>query len=149
MSVKKQKCTKCNKKLNENLFSIRSDTGKPNRRCKNCIAQIKKLDYLENKDIYVERGIASKKKRRKEIREKLNEFKSKPCFDCKETYPYYVMDLDHLKDKKWTASMFMRMCPSNNIIECEFLKCEVVCSNCHRIRTYNRGQYHSCPTKAF
>ena len=24
-----------------------------------------------------------------------NEQKSKPCADCKETYPYYVMDFDH------------------------------------------------------
>lgn len=71
-----------------------------------------------------------------ERRTLLNTYKSVPCADCGCTYPPYVMDFDHLSDKKFLISK----CYKTNIHRLmeEISKCEVVCSNCHRIRTYNR-----------
>ncbi len=49
------------------------------------------------------------------------------------------MDFDHLRDKKSKKSavglMAMQEHSMKVILE-EIAKCEVVCSNCHRIRTY-------------
>ena len=69
---------------------------------------------------------------------RLNELKARPCKDCKRSYPPYVMDFDHLGDDKFTnlAKMVGRYSWAKILEEVE--KCELVCSNCHRIRTWNR-----------
>jgi hypothetical protein len=61
-----------------------------------------------------------------------------PCLDCKEYYPYYVMDFDHVRGKKQANVMELIPTLSKKRIDQEIAKCEIVCSNCHRIRTHNR-----------
>jgi hypothetical protein len=62
--------------------------------------------------------------------------KEKPCTDCGNTYPWWMMDLDHLRDKKFMVSW--SGCRSLAKVEAEIAKREPVCSNCHRNRTYQR-----------
>jgi hypothetical protein len=61
-----------------------------------------------------------------------------PCLDCKEYYPYYVMDFDHVRGKKQANVMELIPTLSKKRIDQEIAKCEIVCSNCHRVRTHNR-----------
>lgn len=62
------------------------------------------------------------------------------CIDCGEKYPYYMLDLDHISDdKKFNISNYRRYTQDIDIIKEEISKCEVVCANCHRIRTYQRS----------
>ena len=61
-----------------------------------------------------------------------------PCLDCKEYYPYYVMDFDHVRGKKQANVMELIPTLSKKRIDQEIAKCEIVCSNCHRIRTHKR-----------
>ena len=65
--------------------------------------------------------------------------KSRPCSDCNQQFPYYVMDLDHLPEfeKKFSLGKYI----NHSLIEviAEIAKCEPVCANCHRYRTHNRG----------
>lgn len=61
--------------------------------------------------------------------------KDRPCADCGNTYPPYVMDLDHVRGDKKLALSMMTMYNSKRVAE-EISKCEVVCANCHRIRTF-------------
>lgn len=58
--------------------------------------------------------------------------------DCGGRFPYYVMDLDHLRDKKFNLSDVSRHAHSIVKVKKEIEKCEVVCSNCHRVRTFTR-----------
>lgn len=75
---------------------------------------------------------------RQKFRKRLAEFKqSKGCADCGETNPI-VLDFDHLRDKKYNVSQMVHDGFSWVAIEKEMKKCEVVCANCHRIRTHNR-----------
>jgi hypothetical protein len=68
----------------------------------------------------------------------IREFKAgKPCVDCRLVWPHYVMDFDHLRDKVNTVSVIGKK-GSLSRIQTEIDKCELVCSNCHRIRTYGR-----------
>ena len=64
-----------------------------------------------------------------------------PCTDCGLWYPHYVMDFDHLpqftKDIGISVAVALRW--SREKIEAEIAKCEVVCANCHRIRTHERS----------
>lgn len=71
----------------------------------------------------------------------VNTFKDKPCADCGVSYPPCVMDFDHVRGKKSKAvSLLIGACaPMKRIIE-EIEKCEVVCANCHRLRTASRKE---------
>lgn len=68
------------------------------------------------------------------------ELKSNPCADCGGTFDSCCMDFDHREgtDKQYNiASMFAHHY-SRELIEVELAKCELVCANCHRIRTRDR-----------
>jgi hypothetical protein len=62
----------------------------------------------------------------------------KPCADCGNTYHPVCMDLDHVNGEKKLpvsrAKSWASLLP-------ELEKCELVCANCHRLRTYIRGQH--------
>ena len=68
----------------------------------------------------------------------IDTLKAVPCHDCKNSYPTYVMDFDHRepKEKRFDIARCMAH-PIEKILK-EIEKCDVVCSNCHRIRTHLR-----------
>ena len=78
-------------------------------------------------------------KKRKEINSLIRSYKENvACTDCKIVYPYYVLDFDHVgNDKVENISKMARWYPLEEIVN-EIKKCEIVCANCHRQRTYNR-----------
>lgn len=66
-------------------------------------------------------------------------YKQKPCADCGGTFPDICMDFDHISnDKVDCISSLVRSGASLEALEAEMRKCELVCSNCHRIRTHAR-----------
>lgn len=74
---------------------------------------------------------------RKELVEKA---KAKPCADCGGVFDPVSMDFDHVDGaRKFLVSSAWRW-KSTEAIEEELKKCEVVCSNCHRVRTKVRKQ---------
>jgi len=69
----------------------------------------------------------------------IRSLKSQPCADCGKTFHYAAMDFDHVRDiKRVDISRMIRTGYSVAAIEQELKKCEVVCANCHRIRTWSR-----------
>ena len=80
----------------------------------------------------------SRARLRKERLEFVKELKNIPCKDCGIRYPYYVMEFDHclgtIKENNIATMASQRFGFKRLIAEIE--KCEVVCSNCHRIRTH-------------
>ncbi len=90
--------------------------------------------YYANRQKYINKAY----KKRFELRKWIGELKENtPCADCKNKYPYYVMDFDHLGDKKILVSKVIN---SGSWVQtkAEIAKCEIVCSNCHRTRTHER-----------
>lgn len=79
-----------------------------------------------------------------EIYQKVVELKQNPCLDCCEMFDSVAMDFDHVKsDKKFTISQMSSPSKKHrnftwDEIEAEINKCELVCANCHRIRTWKR-----------
>ena len=59
------------------------------------------------------------------------------CTDCGNWYPPCVMDFDHLSSKVDNVSKIVSKGSWDKLID-EIMKCELVCSNCHRIRTFTR-----------
>jgi len=69
----------------------------------------------------------------------INNIKSNPCADCGVSYHTAVMDFDHVRGVKVGNISTMAWTPVNiKILQEELAKCEVVCSNCHRLRTVHR-----------
>ena len=88
---------------------------------------------------------ARTKERYKRNREIITAAKDKPCTDCGVKYPYYVMDLDHVRGKKHKNLGQMMQASEKRVLD-EIAKCDVVCSNCHRIRSY-KNKVYSKPKK--
>ena len=66
--------------------------------------------------------------------------KNRPCVDCKIGYPPYVMDFDHVRGEKVANISHMARVRTNiQRLQAEIDKCDVVCANCHRERTHQRG----------
>lgn len=63
------------------------------------------------------------------------------CADCGYNTSFVALEFDHLDGRKSDEHTVARlMGKSINRIMTEIGKCEVVCANCHRIRTFNRLQ---------
>lgn len=88
-------------------------------------------------------------KRRERNRRLLRRLRSVPCTDCGKRYPWYVMEFDHCRGphyrygkKKITAEgrAGISALVSNGQAQLlrEIAKCDVVCANCHKVRTYKR-----------
>lgn len=75
-----------------------------------------------------------------ENRERLKEYLStRSCTDCKTTN-WIVLEFDHVNDdKEDSVSRLLAGGYYWKRIMREIAKCEVVCANCHRIRTYTRA----------
>ena len=67
----------------------------------------------------------------------VREAKSVPCADCGRSYPYYVMDFDHVKGSKVCGVARLVTTRNKGAVLREIDKCEVVCANCHRMRTHS------------
>jgi ATP-dependent Lon protease len=81
----------------------------------------------------------------KTYREKVREYvrvqkESNPCVDCGVAYPYYVMEYDHIEDNKIRTVAKITSSGSMDQVIKEIAKCELICSNCHKIRTWERIQ---------
>ena len=63
----------------------------------------------------------------------------KPCSDCGVIYPPYVLDWHHRDPKLKLFKISWGVHKNKDIILTEIAKCELVCANCHRIRTHGEG----------
>lgn len=70
-------------------------------------------------------------------RKVIDSYKNQPCADCGNTYPAFVMQFDHRdpKEKKFSIGELGTRKSKKDLIE-EIEKCDVVCANCHALRTY-------------
>lgn len=65
--------------------------------------------------------------------------KARPCTDCGNTYHFAAMQFDHVRGHKVRSVSEMAWAAvSIEKLQIEIDKCEVVCANCHALRTYSR-----------
>ena len=70
------------------------------------------------------------------LRRVIDEAKSVPFADCKGTFHSVAMDFHHLGDKEWAIAEMVGRNVSVTRLLAEIAKCEIICSNCHRVRTW-------------
>lgn len=105
-------------------------------RCEPCRAA-NKTYRQSNPDLFKARAKAHRQKRLG----LMLKFKSQPCKDCGNTFPPYCMDFDHREPDEKLFSISGQQTCSEALFLAEVAKCDVVCANCHRIRTFKDKAY--------
>lgn len=135
-------CNRCSEeKLDEEFPSRKYKSGKvsPGPYCWGC-----KREYDRT---YWEQNASRREGNREKHKERVNRNKryvrkalslSSGCLDCGERNPI-VLEFDHLRDKTHNVADLIKDGYSTDRIQEEIDKCEIVCANCHRIRTSGRG----------
>lgn len=139
-----KQCTKCKELKKESEYGNR--LGKKHYTCKECIKIAQKKQYQNNKKYYLDRNRELRSSNRSWYQELKN---NTPCAKCGNYYPYYVMDYDHIDPSSKILCIAHMMGHSKKAILKEISKCELLCANCHRIKTYetsNRQKQHTITT---
>jgi hypothetical protein len=132
-----KRCFRCKQEKSLDSFNAKqaSSDGRQSK-CKDCSNELAKVHYIANHETYKSRA----RKREKDLLVQIQALKAGPCADCKRAFPPYVMDFDHrdAKKKVGSVSRLRHAGWSMSRILDEISKCDLVCANCHRIRTHER-----------
>src|SRR2546423_7776287 len=95
--------------------------------------------YAEHRDEEIERV----RVRQAGTLEFLRDLRRRPCADCGGTFPPWIMDFDHRDpaDKSFSIAAGKVLLKSRDLLLAEIAKCDIVCANCHAVRTYR--YFHS------
>ena len=135
-----KQCNECHIEKVITDFSFRHAIRNIRRHnCKDCCAMYSRNHYLANKDEYYQRHVA----KRRRLRVWLSKLKDNPCIDCDTRFNKHLMHFDHLPeyDKFADISEMIADGRSKTAIQAEIAKCELVCLDCHSIRTVDRKQH--------
>lgn len=106
--------------------------------CNSCYQGWRRKNTVTGKVANRRNKILEVKRRKKKNQEWVRVIKeTTPCTDCKNLYPFWVMQFDHINDDK-KFSISGSLSRTTQTLEAEISKCEVVCALCHAHRTYCR-----------
>jgi hypothetical protein len=126
-------CKTCNKEKEDREFH----SGKRDQySCKECNSEYKKQHYKKNKEKYIKKAKLKRQEYRKEYYDWLS---TQKCKDCGIS-DHRVLEQDHIDNKSFNISKKVGSMRLESLMK-ELNKCEVVCANCHRIRTASRGDW--------
>jgi len=104
---------------------------------------------------FLQRQSSTSDKVRTIFRLRISEFirslkNGKSCVDCQEQHPYWRLYFDHRENKSINISLISsRKHWCDKRILQEIAKCDLVCANCHRLRTISKGQHLSKLSSSF
>lgn len=135
------RCSTCRVEKPAEQFPTRGNNT-PSNRCFECQRAYMRDWYRANKDRHIAAARRYSAKNGAALLAAVAAFKSKPCADCGQTFPLCVMECDHVRGTKRANVANMvgggRCRYSLAAVLAELAKCDVVCANCHRIRTHER-----------
>ena len=139
-------CNKCNVNKPASDFFRKSKTkdGLQNS-CKECASKYGKSWYLKNTKRH-KRNTRENRIKQASINKEfiLNYLQGKSCKDCGYNKSIIPLEFDHLQNKRNEVSVMISNGYSLEAIQEEINKCEIVCANCHRIRTeLRRNSYRA------
>ncbi|MDP8977541.1 MAG: hypothetical protein M3N17_02995 [Actinomycetota bacterium] len=107
--------------------------------CKQCKAIYQRNWYQRNRERHIRNVMARGDRQRREQQVLIVQAKNSPCADCGRVYRPYVMDFDRVRGVKLANVSEMLGSETTRRLLAEIAKCEVVCANCHRERSYGGG----------
>ncbi len=112
----------------------------------------KRADYMK-RYFSTESGRAARKRAydpkytrefRKRLKAMLHALKSVPCADCGGTFDPVCMDFDHRPgEQKLFTIGAAGASRSMEAVRAEIAKCDIVCANCHRVRSYRQRDHRA------
>lgn len=111
--------------------------------------------HLRNNDRlkYLEKVVARKERTKRQEEEKARqaaaqatnsrivaEAKSRPCLDCKNSFPAVVMQFSYRQSPRWHRTLSKMILGNTQKLVDEIGDCDVICMNCHIIRNGNAGR---------
>lgn len=135
-----KKCVICKEEKSPQEFN-KNKTKKDglNNICRDCSKEKSAQYFINYKEYHKEQVGIRREKLRKENREKLMYLlKISKCVDCGNT-DHRTFEFDHLYDKFANVPSLAANGYLWRKIQDEINKCEILCANCHRIRTFNRS----------
>lgn len=134
-----KRCAKCRRRKPVAAFTVnRSRPDGRQKACNACQRAYTRAHYWQNRATYIAKARRNNAIKYAVVGAFLAWLKEQPCADCGHCFHHVAMDFDHVHGRK-----VFNLADRNHTwkIECvmrELRKCEVVCSNCHRVRTFNR-----------
>lgn len=98
-------------------------------RCKNCVNYESKLRYIENKNYIITRKL------------EIGSCQNPECDKKVDNTNYMCFDFDHLRDKLIRVSQLVTSTINIQKIDEEIAKCQLLCCNCHKIKTCEQLNY--------
>lgn len=135
-------CSGCKEDLDITLFNKKGYRKDGSVRyqsfCRECNKTASRKYYAENKEHHKKIIYELRKKQIQEKRSLMIQyFLEHPCTDCGMT-DVRTLEFDHLHSKEVNISEVLQSWSWKRILQ-EIAKCDVVCANCHGIRTHSRA----------
>jgi len=138
-----RRCPRCGEVKSLDEFATRRSPGRDVEKvqayCRPCYTLYWREYYHKNKPGHQRRA----KRRGDAIRALVRAAKDRPCADCGQRFPFYVMEFDHREGEVKCFNIGDandRRRVGKSRLLAELAKCDVVCANCHRERTHRRKQ---------
>lgn len=128
-------CSKCETIKHPNEFGWKDKAkGVRHSYCLDCQRQMSRAHYQKNKQAYLDRN----NRRMQEVMARIDELKaSTPCADCGQYFKSKITDFHHRDSgEKYKIVSQMRTKTTLPKILKEIAKCDLLCANCHRERTF-------------
>lgn len=137
--MNKKKCSKCGEiKHHSEFHTKKSNKDGLYYHCKDCQREYTKSHYIKNKQYYIDKAKRNSAIKKDILHKVILGHFVTGCVDCGNT-DIRVLEFDHLDNKDENVSDMLRAEVNVEKIKDEILKCDVVCANCHRIRTCERS----------
>jgi hypothetical protein len=132
LDLGRRRCGRCKRSRPLSAFN-RHSTGYQ-WWCRDCY----RAYFRDRGQLHRDQTHAARQQRRKRARQFVNDcLATHPCCDCGASDPM-VLEFDHLRAKRGHIALLVSEGASLKQLRAETSKCEVVCVNCHRIRTATR-----------
>ena len=141
-----KRCCECKRKRDDDDFYWKVRGKTRYSRCKECWRIYIQAHYQKHRAAYCASAGVRRRAHIQVLREYLIEVKGKPCTDCDRSFPTYVMDFHHRSrnEKRAGVAGLIHQHVSLRRLQEEISKCDLLCANCHRIRTHKQ---RTCSSK--
>ena len=137
-------CSRCQTWKSQTAFH-RSRTGQFSY-CAECRREYDRRYYVKGGRVA---RLARQAVHKRNVREWLKQLKAdRACADCTRTFAPAVMQWDHLPGAAKLGEISRMAGRARAILIAEIAKCELVCANCHAIRTARRATKHDVEEEA-
>ena len=125
----------------KNRAELLNEAGKCDVVCANCHrlrTRSQHRVWLATRTPSTAGRIESQRHRWRHRADLLDQLRSVPCADCGGVFAQCAMDFDHRDPSSKVRSVTRMINGSIEKMLAEAAKCDIVCANCHRLRTFQR-----------